>query len=312
VKYDPAKDGSARLKAVPLDASLGACVDSRTDENASAVQEPEPSHDSRRLTLRYPATCAVCGRSLPAGVEASWSRAAKEATCLACALPPEELARALSSAPGGSAGREFEQRASAREKRIRSRLGRASGVVLSLAQNPQSTTAWAVGARGEQITGERLDAVARDDVIVLHDRRIPGSRANIDHIVIAPTGVYVVDTKRYAGKVERRLVGGVIFGESRLYVGRRDRTKLVAATRGQSDVVATTIAAEDVPIMPVLCFVEADWGLFARPFSFGGVHVTWATALAKHVARAGAIDSLSVRRAAVLIAERFPPFVLQP
>jgi hypothetical protein len=40
--------------------------------------------------------------------------------------------------------------------------------------------------------------------VVLHDRRIPGRRSNIDHLVIARSGVWVVDTKRYRGKVERR------------------------------------------------------------------------------------------------------------
>ncbi len=39
---------------------------------------------------------------------------------------------------------------------------------------------------------------------VLHDRRIPGSKANIDHIVVGPAGVFAIDTKRYTGKIERR------------------------------------------------------------------------------------------------------------
>jgi hypothetical protein len=39
-------------------------------------------------------------------------------------------------------------------------------------------------------------------VAVLHDRRIPGSRANIDHIAIAATGVWVIDSKRYKRKLQ--------------------------------------------------------------------------------------------------------------
>jgi len=42
-----------------------------------------------------------------------------------------------------------------------------------------------------------LDNCCRPEVVVLHDRAIPGSRANIDHIGIGPTGVWVIDTKRY-------------------------------------------------------------------------------------------------------------------
>lgn len=33
----------------------------------------------------------------------------------------------------------------------------------------------------------------------VHDRRIPGSRANIDHIAVAATGVWVIDTKNATG-----------------------------------------------------------------------------------------------------------------
>lgn len=35
---------------------------------------------------------------------------------------------------------------------------------------------------------------------VLRDRRIPGSRANIDHLAVTPTGVHVIDAKRYNGR----------------------------------------------------------------------------------------------------------------
>jgi Nuclease-related domain len=63
---------------------------------------------------------------------------------------------------------------------------------------------------------------------VLHDRRIPGSRANIDHIVVAPCGVFVIDAKNYKGRVEKRDRGGFFSTDCRLYVGGRDKTPLVA------------------------------------------------------------------------------------
>jgi len=47
-----------------------------------------------------------------------------------------------------------------------------------------------------------LDRLAGEGLYFLHDRRIPPTRANIDHIVIAPTGVYVIDAKNYAGRAQ--------------------------------------------------------------------------------------------------------------
>jgi Nuclease-related domain. len=61
---------------------------------------------------------------------------------------------------------------------------------------------------------------------VVHDRRIPRSRANIDHIVIAPRGIYVIDTKHY----KQKLVSCPMrLGPRMLYVGRNPRPQLVEA-----------------------------------------------------------------------------------
>ncbi len=43
-----------------------------------------------------------------------------------------------------------------------------------------------LGAGGEEQVAEWLSKRLVDDVIVLHDRRVPRSRANIDHIAILP------------------------------------------------------------------------------------------------------------------------------
>jgi Nuclease-related domain len=39
-------------------------------------------------------------------------------------------------------------------------------------------------------------------VSTLHNRRMPSGRGDIDHLAIAPTGVWVIDTKDWKGKVE--------------------------------------------------------------------------------------------------------------
>lgn len=45
--------------------------------------------------------------------------------------------------------------------------------------------------------GARLDGVASESIRVMHDRRIPRSKAYIDHIVVSPGGLSVMDTKQY-------------------------------------------------------------------------------------------------------------------
>ena len=57
--------------------------------------------------------------------------------------------------------------------------------------------AWREGARGEQATARLLKRLERRGWQVVHDLKVPGYRANIDHVAIGPTGVWVVDSKRY-------------------------------------------------------------------------------------------------------------------
>lgn len=54
---------------------------------------------------------------------------------------------------------------------------------------------------------------------VLHDRRIPGSRANIDHIALAATGVWAIDTRRHVGELH---VAKPLFGTLSLKIAGQE------------------------------------------------------------------------------------------
>ena len=116
---------------------------------------------------------------------------------------------------------------------------------------------------------------------------MPRSTANIDHIVIGPSGVFVVDAKKYEGEIAVRDVGGLFRTDERLYVNGRDKTKLVDGVLGQVDVVRGVLGGSfgDVPVRGVLCFVGATgWGtLRMRPKLVRGVTAIWPLALAEHV-----------------------------
>ncbi|WP_159401119.1 nuclease-related domain-containing protein [Streptomyces sp. NRRL B-24484] len=60
---------------------------------------------------------------------------------------------------------------------------------------------WAVGAAGERQTARLLVPLERAGWTVLHDRAIPGSSANLDHLLIAPGGeVIYIDTKNWVSR----------------------------------------------------------------------------------------------------------------
>jgi hypothetical protein len=63
------------------------------------------------------------------------------------------------------------------------------------------TLAWWRGAQEERRTARLLAPLERHGWAVLHDLTIPGSKANIDHLVIGPGGVVVIDSKQYRGRL---------------------------------------------------------------------------------------------------------------
>lgn len=234
--------------------------------------------DEKQMLLRYAAVCRVCGVELPARVEAIYERPSKTVRCVGCSPvepSPTDPEPMDIGTPGASARREFDRRQGRREARIREKHPRIGGFILAISDEPQSTAAWNTGALGEERLGEKLNELASETVCLLHDRRIPGTKANIDHVAVTPTGLYVIDAKRYKGRPNLKVDGGIFRPRvEKLMVGSRDQTKLVDGVLKQVDVVRT-IVGDDIPVTGVLCFIEADWPLIGGSFTTRGVDVLW-------------------------------------
>ena len=231
------------------------------------------------MRLRYSGTCRVCGVELPAKAEAIYERSSKSVRCITHDWAPDEspvdVKAVEAGTPGASARREFERRRAKREERTRTKHRKFGGLILALGDDPQSTKAWDTGALGEERLGNRLNEFASDSLRVLHDRRIPGSRANIDHLAVTPTGVYVIDARRYKGRPQLKVEGGLLRPRvEKLLVGARDCTKVVDGVLKQVDIVRG-IVGDDLPIHGVLSFVEADWPLIGGSFITRGVEALW-------------------------------------
>jgi hypothetical protein len=136
----------------------------------------------------------------------------------------------------------------------------------------------------------------------------PGTRANIDHLVVTPWGIRVVDAKLYAGKrPDFRVEGGFLGfgGTTHLTVGGRKKDDLVDGVLWQVERVQTAFG-DMATVRGILCFVDADWPLIGGNFSVRGVRVVWPNRLAKELLQAAppTIDSEAVSRA---LAAQFPP-----
>jgi hypothetical protein len=150
-----------------------------------------------------------------------------------------------------------------------------------------------------------LQRRCRDAVVLLHDRRLPGSRANIDHIAVAPSGVWVVDTKRYKGKIRVRTP---LIGPPELRIGGRDKTKLVEALDGYRAAVAAVVdeIRSGVPVYGAFCFVKGDLPLFGAP-PVSDCRVLHRRSLTRRLNRHGPLNAKDTIALASELAVRFPP-----
>ena len=221
---------------------------------------------------------------------------------------------------GASAMREYNRRAARDAARVEQRkedvrdaygdgfIGKIA-TLLAVDDTPRrSTEVWKQGAVGEERVAAILDALAEVGVVALHDRRIPGTLANIDHLVVTPWGVWVIDAKRYLGKRPDVVSEGGLLGigaTQRLTVGGRKQDKLIEGVLAQVELVAA-VAGEAVEVRGMLCFVEADWPLIGGHFTVRGVRVVWPKRMPKELLRTegATVDVAAVSR---MLATAFPP-----
>ncbi len=268
------------------------------------------------LKLRWPATCSCCGASLSGGAYARWSPDTHAVTCADCVAASEQPvgARAATAPPplergraGWSAQREYLRRKHNHDLRTRRKHPLVGGVLLALSREPQHQAAFRQGGAGEASVARALERrTANGPVQLLHDRRMPLGHGNIDHLAIAPTGVFVIDAKAIRGAVR---VAQPLFGAPRLMVNGRHRNKLVHGLDRQVGAVRRVLEEEgrhEVPVHGAMCFTKADLPLFGR-CEINGYRLCHARGIARALNRRGALAAAAIDELARQLALTFPP-----
>jgi hypothetical protein len=129
------------------------------------------------------------------------------------------------------------------------RAGLASLAVVALVgwrlrfRPSEQARAWRRGAKGERQTARLLGRLGRDGYVSFHDLAMPNSPANLDHLVLGPSGVFVIDSKQWTGQVHQSADGLVWHDHYRL-----DRT--LATIGWQAETLGRLLG---VPVVPLVC-----------------------------------------------------------
>ena len=108
------------------------------------------------------------------------------------------------------------------------------------------------GADGEEATAQALAALPAEEWTVFHDLCWPGRKlANVDHVVVGPSGVFVIDSKNWTGTVE-------VKDEVLRQNGYQRESSVASAAEAA---IAVSLVTPDLPstlAVPVLCFVRDE------------------------------------------------------
>jgi hypothetical protein len=151
-----------------------------------------------------------------------------------------------------------------------------------------------------------LDGLDRRQVIQLHDRVQLETRQNVDHIAICSRGVYVFDVALQAGRVAMGDVSRWGGTDPRLFVDGKDASHVLSGVRRQAGAVRDALLS-GTPILPTVCFVDAEIIGFTRPFVIDGVRVTPTSAIHQLVSKEGFLGPTDMQRIAAALDKALPP-----
>lgn len=272
------------------------------------------------LVFRKEGICDFCHATLPIGAKGQWNSASKKVRCLehstlgspqVAVVEFGERESNLGTA-GKSAKEKFNKLHAIEEKNVRRRFGRfkrLGEVAVFFHDDSQKTTNWEVGSKGEEVVGVRLDLLAQESGFeVMHDRRRPPTKANFDHIVVTPAGVYVVDAKNYEGQIEVRQPGWFSGDSAQLFINGRNRNQLVDGMKKQVAQVELALlnGGTQMPVFGVLTFVVGALHLFIVQERISGVFLSTQRGIEKILRQSGPHTIEEIKSTAIFLAVTFP------
>lgn len=135
------------------------------------------------------------------------------------------------------------------------RLLAAVGVRTGRVRHADAVAArWEHGAAGEAATARLVAPLVSQGWVIRHDLRMPGSRANLDHLLVSPCGtaVVVLDSKNWHRGRTTMLVGGRVHCGTAGRDPRHDRQSEVEAVASYARRVSRALNLPGVAVWPLL------------------------------------------------------------
>jgi hypothetical protein len=131
-------------------------------------------------------------------------------------------------------------------------IGLAWGLRFRMSEDAHN---WRRGARGERRTARQLDRLTDRGWVVFHDLAVPGSRANVDHLAFGPSGIFLIDSKNWRGRL-------VFAPDGTLWHGSYPMTAALATIGFEVAAIAGALGTPSSAVEPLIVIhgITIPWG----------------------------------------------------
>ena len=140
------------------------------------------------------------------------------------------------------------------------------------------------------------------EAVVLHHRQLPGEAGAISHLIIAPSGITLVDARNYTS-------GRARVGHGGIRVGRRNRSELIHGVIVQAEALHEMLADTpyaEVPVEAALAWRDVEGLPILHSFGAPRVLVCGTRKIAREAARPGPLSRRRVNALAAYLGDQLP------
>lgn len=226
------------------------------------MAQPIGETNDRRMLLRYPGRCRLCGADMTPGTDAIYERDRRTVRCLECtpadalsaeSAPLSELRIQRPPAEGVLRLRAPASSVIAEALRIHAAAPARTRAQRFFGRSPLSVEGrpWYLGALGELEVARLLDQLG-PGWAALHAVPVGTAGSDVDHIVIGPGGVFTINSKFHEG-------GNVWVASRRLLVNgqRTDHLRNAEYEARRVAKLLTRAARRPVEVTPIIAIVAA-------------------------------------------------------
>jgi hypothetical protein len=160
---------------------------------------------------------------------------------------------------------------------------------------------------------QHLHKVLVDGEVILSDRVLPGTQGNIDFVVVASSGIWVIDAKKWQGLIEMKPTSRLA-ATMDLFVDKVKKTPEIDRIYNLVIPIRQLVTDRSVPIEPALVFMEGNWSTRSSlhlqlkgPYREGKVWIGGATTVTNKIKEPGALSADHVARLGKHLDQALPP-----